>query len=189
LDGLLADAAGQNGEAPVIERAEIEKALDDVVATIASVRRISEQNEEAVGELITNANRLVSDPKVGRILTNLDRVASTSAREIPGLLDKAGDSLDTINKLSGKLTEERMDAAMAAIDDLAASAKNLRKLSGEFEGVGGDVGPLLKDLKVLTGRLRGLNERVIRTFVQGEGIRVNLKTPKAVKARIDTLEE
>ena len=97
LDGLLADAAGQNGEAPVIERAEIEKALDDVVATIASVRRISEQNEQAVGELITNANRLVSDPKVGRILTNLDRVASTSAREIPGLLDKASDSLDTIN--------------------------------------------------------------------------------------------
>lgn len=189
IDGLLADAAGQNGEAPVIEREEIEKALDDVVATVASVRRITEQNEAAVGELVTNANRLMSDPKVDRILSNLDKVAVASARDIPGLLRKADESLDTINTLSGKLTEERMDAAMAAIDDLAASAKNLRKLSGEFEGVGSDVGPLLKDLKVLTGRLRTLNERVIRTFVQGEGIRVNLKTPKTVKARIDSLEE
>ncbi len=189
IDGLLADAAGQNGEAPVIERAEIEKALDDAVATVASVRRMSEQNEAAIGELVTNANRLVGDPKVERILTNLDKVAAASARDIPGLLDKAEASLNTINKLSGKLTEERMDAAMGAIDDLAASAKNLRKLSGEFEGVGADVAPLLKDLKVLARRLRGLNERVIRTFVQSEGIRVNLKTPKAVKARIDSLEE
>lgn len=189
IDGLLEDAAGQNGEAPVIERAQIEKALDDIVATVASVRRISEQNEVAVGELLTNANRLVSDPKVDRILTNLDKVAAASARDIPGLLNKAEESLNVINRLSGKLTDERMDTAMAAIDDLAASAKNLRKLSGEFEGIGSDVGPLLSDLRVLARRLRGLNERVIRAFVQGEGIRVNLKTPKGVKARIDSLEE
>lgn len=189
IDGLLADAAGQNGEPAIIERAEIEKALDDVVATIASARRIAEQNEQAVGELVRNTNDLVKDPRVDRIVSNLDKVAASAARDMPVLMDKADKSLTTINRLSDKLTDERMDTAMAALDDLAASAANLRKLTEEFEGVGGDVGPLLEDLKVLTGRLKGINERVIRSFVQEEGIRVNLKTPKGVKARLETLEE
>ena len=189
IDGLLADAAGQNGEPAVIERKEIEQALDDVVATIASARRIAEQNEEAVGQLLRNTNALVGDPRVDRILGNLDRVSASAARDLPALMEKADGALATMERLSGKLTDERMDTAMAALDDLAASAKNLRQLSEDVQGVGGDVGPLLEDLRVLTGRLKSLNERVIRSFVQGEGIRVNLKTPKSVKERLDALED
>ena len=189
IDGLLASAAGQDGQPPIIEREEIEKALDDAVATVEGVRRMVEDNEAGVKELIDNGNKVLGDPAVPRIIRNLDKVAAKTAAELPGLLDKADASLTNIQNVTDKLTPERADKLAQAVDDLSASAANLRKITEDLEGVGGDLAPILQDLRKLLKRLMGIDELLIRTFLQKEGVKVNLGQNRDAKAKIEDLKD
>jgi len=188
IDGLLASAAGQDGQPPIIEREEIEQALDDAVATMAAVRRMAEDNEAGVKELIDNGNKVLGDPSIPRIIRNLDRVSADAANEIPGLLDKADASLTNVKNVTDKLTPQRADQLMAAMDDLTAAAKNLRKITEDLEGVGSDLRPVIADLRTLLARLKSIDELLIRTFLQKEGVKVNLGTNRQAKEKIEDLQ-
>lgn len=90
--------------------------------------------------------------------------------------------------MTDELTPERVAQLTRALDDLSASAANLRKITGELEGIGSDLAPMLRDLRKLIARLMSIDELLIRTFLQKEGVKVNLGQNRDAKERIKGLE-
>ncbi len=189
VDRLLAGAMGEDGAPAIITREELDKTLDDAQAIVASVRRILETNEPKIAELLDNGNRLLSDPRIPRIIGNLDRLAATTANRLPGTLDEIDHVLGDVRNVTSKLTPERAERLAKAIDDLSAAASSLRKISDDIAKISDDVSGLISKLNKLLVRVLGIDELTIRKFVQQEGIKVNLKVPKDVKKQIDSLED
>jgi ABC-type transporter Mla subunit MlaD len=189
LDGLLASAAGEDGQPPVLDREQLRATVADAQATVASVRRFAETNEQALGELVTNTNALLSDPRLDRILTNLDRSSAALEQRLPGLLDRADDALAGLDALGKELTPERAAKIGVAIDDLAVVAGDLREISGQMKGLSGDVAPLVSSLTEVAQRAAAIDELVVRRFLQEEGIRVRLSGREAKRRNADLDDE
>jgi phospholipid/cholesterol/gamma-HCH transport system substrate-binding protein len=197
LDGLIAKAAGEDGGAPVVTREEITESVEDVRATITAVREITEQNKDGIHQLIENSNALLGDPRVDRIITNLERISSTTANQLPGLLAKADrtlgradNTLAKVEELTTEFTPERMDKLGRAIDNVAVASDNLKQVSDDIKNIGKDLGPMVSNLSLLAERAAAIDELTIRKFLQEEGvlIRVGGGKRKNAKERIEELE-
>jgi phospholipid/cholesterol/gamma-HCH transport system substrate-binding protein len=196
VDGLLAKAAGEDGGPPIVTREELAKTLDDAQATVTAVKDIAEQNKDGIKQLIDNTNVLLSDPRIPRIIGNVDRIASTTANRLPGLLDKADSALDKadsalakVEEVTKTLTPERIDKLGAVVDDVAVATANLRKISDDLEGIGKDAGPLISNLSILAERAASIDELLVRKFLQEEGVRIRIGDGnKNANKRIEELE-
>src|SRR5690606_10216137 len=100
LDELLSDAAGKNGQPALVTREERQKMIDDIEATTASVRRITEQNEEKIGSILDHSERLLGDPRLPRILGRIDGMTRTLDERLPGLLDRTEKALEDLERLT-----------------------------------------------------------------------------------------
>lgn len=197
VDGLLAKAAGEDGGPPIVTREELAKTVDDAQATVTALKDLAEQNKDGVKLLIDNANVLLADPRIPRIIGNVDRIASVTANRLPGLLDKADSALDKadsalakVEEVTNELTPERIDKLGTVVDDVAVATKNLRQISDDLEGIGKDAGPLLNNLSILAERAAAIDELTVRKFLQEEGIRVRVgEGNKGAIKRIDELED
>ena len=195
IDGLVAKAAGDDGGPPVVTREELTETVEDVRATISVLREISEQNKDGLGQLIDNGNALLDDPRVDRIIGNVDRITATTANRLPGLLDKADRTLtradSALAKVEGvteELTPERMDKVGQIIDDVAVTTQNLRALSEDIEGIGKDFGPMVANLSLLAERAAAIDELAVRRFLQEEGVLVRVGGGKRKNSK-DRIEE
>lgn len=198
IDTTLAEARGDDGKPPVVTREEITESIQDVRSTITSIKQITEDNKDEVNKLLTNTNELLEDPRVDRIIGNLDRIAATTAKRLPGLLDKADSTLTRadsalarIEEATAELTPERMDKVGQIIDDVAVASANLKQVSEDVKNVGQDVGPLIANLEILARRAAAIDELTVRKFLQEEGVlvRVGGGKRKNAKDRIDELED
>lgn len=187
IDGLIAAAEGEDGQPPIVDREELRKTIEDAEKGVQAMRRMLEDNEQGVKELVDNSNRVLGDPRIPRIIANLDRVSAVAARDLPALIEKTDRAVTNLERATAELTPERADAIGKSIDDLSAASANLRKISEEFEGISSDVGPLITNLAKLAERAASLDEKTIRKFMQSEGIRVNLGTPRKVKRELREL--
>lgn len=198
IDGLVAKAAGDDGGEPIATREELAQMVDDIRSTIHSVSEIAEQNKDGVKKLIDNTNNLLSDPRVDRIIGNLDRITTTTANRLPALLEKADRTLgradSTLAKVENAVNEftpERMDKLGQVIDDVAAVSNNFKKISEDLKDIGKDVGPLVSNLSLLAKRAASIDELAVRKFLQEEGVlvRVGGGDRKSATRRIDELEK
>jgi len=188
LDTMLGSATGDDGTEPLTDKEELRAMLDDIKATIATTRRTVEDTEPRVQEVLTDVDRLIGDPRIPRIMRDVENITSTTAEHLPTLLAKTERALDAIDRVSNELTPERMAKIGEILDDVKATTGNIRKVSDDITGIGADLVPILADLKLLMGRAAGLDEHTIRQFVQKEGMRVNLNVPKNARDRIEELE-
>lgn len=198
IDGLVAKAAGEDGGPPVVTREEISQSIEDVRATITNVREISEQNKDGINELIANTNKLLGDPRVDRIIGNVDRITTTTANRLPGLLEKADrtlgradSALAKVESLTTEFTPERMAKLGTVIDDVAVATNNLKQVSEDIKGLGQDLGPMIANLSLLAERAANIDELTIRRFLQEEGVlvRVGGGSRKNAKDRIEELTD
>lgn len=197
VDGLLAKAAGEDGGPPIVTREELAKTVDDAQATVTAIKDIAEQNKDGVKQLLDNANTLLGDPRIPRIIGNVDRIASVTAAKLPSMLEKADRALDKtdnvlakVEEVTSELTPERIDKLGKVVDDVAVATDNLRQISEDLEGIGKDAGPLVSNLSLLAQRAAAIDELTIRKFMQEEGIRVRIGDGnKNANKRIDELEE
>ena len=198
VDDMLAEARGDDGKPPVVTREQITASIEEVRATITTVKEITEQNKDELHDLLTNTNAILEDPRVDRIIGNLDRITSTTAKRLPGLLDKADRTLSRadsalarVEEATAELTPERMDKVGQIIDDVAVASANLKELSEGVKGIGADVGPLIASLELLAKRAASIDELTVRKFLQEEGVlvRVGGGKRKNAKDRIDELED
>lgn len=169
LNDLLKDASGKDGKPPIITRAQIDKLVEDVTATSASVRRMTEQNEEKLGNIIDRTNELVDDPRVDRIISNVEGITDDIDKRLPKLLEradstlaKADEALGKVQELAAVLDEDRRRKIGLIIDDAAVATSNLREVTDSLRGVAKSVGPLVKNLGAIAERASKIDEHVVR---------------------------
>ncbi len=181
IDGLVAKASGEDGGEPIATREELGTMVDDIRGTIASVNEIATENKDGVKQLIDNTNNLLSDPRVDRILGNLDRITTTTANRLPGLLEKADrtlgradSALAKVEDVAAEFTPERMDKLGSVIDDVAVASNNLKLISEDLKDIGKDLGPMISNLSLLAKRAATIDELTVRKFLQEEGVLVRV---------------
>ena len=198
IDGLVAKAAGDDGGEPIATREELGIMVDDVRNIISSTSEILETNKDGVKQLIDNTNTLLSDPRVDRIIGNIDRITTTTANRLPSLLDKADrtlgradSALAKVEDVANEFTPERMDKLGQVIDDVAVVTGNLKTISNDLKDIGKDVGPMVANLSLLAKRAAAIDELTVRKFLQEEGVLelVGGGKRKNAKDRIDELED
>ncbi len=179
LSELLDDAAGKNGEPAVISRDEIRGMVEDLKASTASGRRMLEENEEGISTLVTETNKLVNksnklidDPRIDRMLSRGDSMTKTLDEKLPQLIERSESAIAKLEKLADVVDDERARKLKTIIDDAAVATKNLRKISNDLSDVGGVLDPMLRDLSTIAKRAAAIDEKIIRRFVQTEGIKV-----------------
>ena len=179
LSELLNDAAGKNGDPAIISREEIRGMIEDIKATTASGRRIVETNEEGIATLVTESNalvkksnRLIGDARIDRVLTRVDSMTKTLDEKLPGLIERSESAIVKLEKMAAIVDDDRARKIKTMIDDASVATKNLRKISNELSDVGGVLDPMLRDLSTIAKRAAAIDERIIRKFVQKEGIKV-----------------
>jgi phospholipid/cholesterol/gamma-HCH transport system substrate-binding protein len=196
IDTLVAKAAGDDGGQPITTREELAQMVEDIGGIISSVRQIADDNKDGIHELIDNTNKILGDPRVDRIIGNVDRIATTTANRLPGLLEKADrtlgradSALAKVEQVTAEFTPERMDKLGQVIDDVAVVTNNLKTISKDLEGIGKDVGPMLSNLSLLAKRAASIDELTVRKFLQEEGVlvRVGGGSRKNAKDRIEEL--
>ncbi|MBX7079322.1 MAG: MlaD family protein [Nannocystaceae bacterium] len=192
LNDLLADASGKRGKPPIITREQIDKLVEDLTATSASVRRMTEQNEQGVAELVKdgnalvdNANALLTGPKVTRIVSNVESITTDLDARLPGLLDRADKALAELEKLAGVVDEDKRKKIATIIDDASVATANLRELTDELRGVSKFVGPLVKNLATITERASKVDETMIRQFFQREGMKIYFGSKKKAEESLE----
>jgi phospholipid/cholesterol/gamma-HCH transport system substrate-binding protein len=198
IDGLVAKAEGADGGEPIATREELAAMVDDIASTIDSVSQIAEQNKDGIKNLIDNTNTILSDPRVDRIIGNLDRITTTTANRLPALLEKADrtlgradSALAKVEEVTAEFTPERMDKLGQVIDDVAVVSNNMKTISEDLKDIGKDMGPLVSNLSLLAKRAAGIDELTVRKFLQEEGVlvRVGGGDRKQATRRIDELED
>ena len=179
LSELLDGAAGKNGEPAVITRDEIRTMVEDLEASTAAGRRILEDNEKGIADIVTQtnellrkSNRLVDDPRIDRMLTRGDSMTKTLDEKLPELLERSESAIAKLEKLAEVVDDDRAKKLKSIIDDAAVATKNLRKISTDLSDVGGVLDPLLRDLGKIAKRAASVDEKLLRTFLQKEGVKV-----------------
>lgn len=179
LAELLDDAAGKKGKPPIVTRDDITQLVEDVKATSASVRRMTEDNEETLGELLENTNALVGDPRLSRIVGRADSISKTVDDELPALMERtesalasAEQSLGKLEKLADIVDEPRRKKIGTIIDDTAVATANLRSLSADLKDLSKTLQPLLTNLATIAKRASAIDEDLVRQFLQREGMKI-----------------
>lgn len=179
LSDLLNDAAGKNGEPAIISRAEIRQIIEDTKATSASVRRITEETEEPLKELVdqsnvlvARSNKLVGDSRLPKVIGRVDSMTKTLDDELPELLERTESAITKLEKLAAVVDDDRAKKIGKIIDDATVATANLRKLSSGLEGFDESIEALMDDLSTIAKRATKLDENVIRKFLQKEGVKI-----------------
>lgn len=196
LNDLLRDARGADGKPPIISREQIDQIVADVTATTASVRRMTEQNEAGVAELVRDGNLLVdrtnellTDPRVDRTLTHVSKITAELDERLPGLLDRADKALAEVEKLASIVDEDKRKKIATIIDDASVATANLREVTEEVKGVAEFVGPLLRDLAAVAKRAAKVDEAMIRQFFQREGFKIYFGSKKKAAESLDSIPD
>ncbi len=189
LNDLLADASGKDGKPPIITREEIDQIVDDVKATSASVRRMTEQNEQLVHDVLTNGNALLTDPHLKKILANTDRITTELDQHLPSLLEKSEKTITKLEKLADVVDEPRRAKIGTIIDDASVATANLRAMSDDLKSVTKIVGPLVKDLALLAKRAAAIDGPTVRQFLQREGVKVYFGSKKKAEEALHDVPE
>ena len=172
MTALLDEAAGKDGQPPLVTRAQLSQLAEDLTVTSAAVRRMATDNEQDLRALVQRSRLLADDPRIERLLARTDRISKTLDERLPRLLDRTESALTELEALTQVVDESRAKKLETIIDDTAVAMANLRKLSSDFEGVGKTVNPLLEDLGRLARRALALDGPTLRKFMQKEGVKV-----------------
>ncbi|MCH9680265.1 MAG: MlaD family protein [Deltaproteobacteria bacterium] len=183
LAELLDDATGRSGTPPIITRAQIDTLVEDIQVTSATARRIVSDNESDLRAIVKGTRKLVEDPRFSRVLARADSMSATLDERLPQLLDRSESALTKLEALAEIVDDDRAKKLGTIIDDATVAMANLRTLSGDLEGLGTTVEPLLEDLGRLARRALLLDGKTIRQFMQKEGVKVYFGNKReAVKA-------
>ncbi len=172
-------AALDEGEG--LPREKLERLLDTVVTTAETGRDILVENRDDIRAISKSSRKLLEDPRIPKIIANLDRLTETLNRRVPALLDQGERTLAKLDKAADLLDAEHVKQIDQMMDDGAAALHNLRRLSDDFKDVGKDLkpalknlGPMLKNMGTLLERATGITEAKIRQMFQIEGFRVRI---------------
>jgi ABC-type transporter Mla subunit MlaD len=187
---------GQQQQAFVDQGGSSKQRLDRILGQterlLANVNGVIEENRDDVRAIARGGRALVENPKIGKIIDRADSLMATLDRAAPGLLTSGkkllADGERVVGELEDKLKAFDTGKINAIVDDAVAMADNGRKIVADLGKMLGDTGPLLADLKTIAHKAAQINEKVIREFLQIDGMRVRIMTPYGARKRVKELE-
>lgn len=185
LNDLLKDASGKEGGEPIISREEIRQIIEDTKATAATARRIAEENEKPIGEIVENTRKLSGDPRLPKIVGRVDSITQTVDTRLDPLIDRTEQTLAKLEKLTEVIDERRAKKIGTIIDDAAVATSNLRKASDDLDELTGLLRPLLKNLKTIADRASEIDGDLIRAFLQREGVKIFVGNRREAKKALE----
>jgi phospholipid/cholesterol/gamma-HCH transport system substrate-binding protein len=173
---------------------EMRVIVSNIGRITAATAGLLEDNREAIGAAIQSSSALLNDPRIPRIIGNLDALAGKARADLPRLIDRADKALEELEKTSQRLSQTLDDRRVAEIGEILentrAATADLKKFSANLEGVGKDLGPI-------TGYTRDLLKRAaafsvadfIRVFqVEGFKTHIGLFGARDAKKRLADAE-
>ena len=170
----------------------LDRILGQTERLLANVNGVIEENRDDVRAIARGGRALVENPKIGKIIDRTESLMSMLDRTAPGLMTSGkkllADGERVVGELEGKLKAFDTGKINAIVDDAVAMADNGRKIVADLGKMLGDTGPLLADLKAIAHKAAQINEKVIREFLQIDGMRVRIMTPYGARKRVKELE-
>ena len=170
----------------------LDRILGQTERLLANVNGVIEENRDDVRAIARGGRALVENPKIGKIIDRADNVMAAIDRSLPGIIASGKDLLADGGKLVAVVDEKLKELGDGKIkkivDDGVEAMDNVRKVTVDVAKLVGDVGPLLKDLRTIAARAAQINEKVIREFLQIDGMRVRIMTPYGARKRVKELE-
>ena len=173
-------------------RQRIDRILGQTERLLANVNGVIEENRDDVRAIARGGRALVENPKIGKIIDRTESLMSMLDRTAPGLMTSGkkllADGERVVGEIEDKLKAIDDDKIKKIVDDAVAGVASLRKASADLGKMLGDTGPLLADLKAIAHKAAQINEKVIREFLQIDGMRVRIMTPYGARKRVKELE-
>ena len=170
----------------------LDRILGQTERLLANVNGVIEENRDDVRAIARGGRALVENPKIGKIIDRTENMLSVADRALPGMLTSGkkllADGERVVGGLGGKLKAVATGKINAIVDGAVAMSDNGRKIVADLGKMLGDTGPLLADLKAIAHKAAQINEKVIREFLQIDGMRVRIMTPYGARKRVKELE-
>lgn len=170
----------------------LDRILGQTERLLANVNGVIEENRDDVRAIARGGRALVENPKIGKIIDRTESLMSMLDRTAPGLMTSGkkllADGERVVGEIEDKLKAIDDDKINKIVDDAVAGVASLRKASADLGKMLGDTGPLLADLKTIAHKAAQINEKVIREFLQIDGMRVRIMTPYGARKRVKELE-
>jgi phospholipid/cholesterol/gamma-HCH transport system substrate-binding protein len=147
---------------------QIGELFDDLHKTVKGTGTFFENNQGKLDKITTNVElmtdegvvtlkkareKYVENPRIDRILWNIDSLVATSARDVPILLTKGERTLDGTEKIVTTFSNDaELNRIRAMLDDLATTTKTAKQIAGDAKVITshirrgrGSVGALVMD--------------------------------------------
>lgn len=148
----------------------------DVTATLQAVHDIAAD----AGALLKSSSK------------DVRKLLKHSAEKGPPLLDSLGKSAARLEAITGAIDPATIASASQAVppvlDELRTTLQDLREAGQSLQKYSPDAKRMLKRLDTLLGRIESLDEMQLRSFLQVEGVRVNLWPSPEANAQIQQLQ-
>ncbi len=185
----------QPGEALVASgstKQRLDRILGETERLLANVNGVLEENRADMRAIVQGGRALVENPKVAKIIDRADNIMGALDRGVPGLLASGkqllADGEKLIDGLDDKLKALDDGKLRKIVDDAETVMANARKVSADLREIVAKSGSLFDDLKKIAAKAALINEKVIREFLQVDGMRVRLMSPYGARKRVKELE-
>jgi len=149
-------------------RPELEGLFDGLSKTLHGTGTFFEHNQDRLDRMAANMETIteegmlatkearekyVNNPAIDRILVNVEHLTTTSARDVPVLLQQGRETLDGANKIVGRFSDEQKLARIdTMLDDMSEATKQARLTATDARAITarirkgrGSVGALVMD--------------------------------------------
>lgn len=121
-----------NGTGTYFERNQDK--LDTITTNVAKM------TDEGVDTIVKAREKYVENPHIDRIILNVDRLASTSARDLPVLIAKGNRTLDGTEKIVTTFsTDAELNRLKLMLDDVHATTKLAKETLGDAKTITGHI--------------------------------------------------
>ena len=161
---------------------------------LAEVAGLLEANHAEIDAAIKGGAALITDPRLGRMIGNMDAVAAKVRADLPGLLDRAeravGELEGAARRLGAVIDDKQVAQLQGLIEDGRAAAASLREAAGNAAKASRDLAPIAGYSRQLLQRATEFSwADFIRVFqVEGFKTHIGVFGGRAAKKRLEEAE-
>lgn len=183
-NGLLSLAFGD----PAVDSPPSSKFLGAAAAGIdawdARIRSFADPLRAGLGD----AEQALIDAVADRLLERAERRMSALEGELAETLDSFDERLAELEAELDTYDPAALAELQGSLDESVAAMKSLRASSDAYELYSEELLPMLRDLLRITNKLREIDGKALRQFMQIEGTKSNWdRTPEDVRGRLKKL--
>ncbi len=168
------------------DKDELKKKLntlgDKIESVLTNIDKLSnvgadilEQNQAGMTKIVDSGSTLLSDPRIPTIITRVDNITKTLDNRLPRLFNKADAVAEKVDRLVETVNPNDIKRL---VEDAGVITKNVRKMTEDLKPFTRRLDPIARNIEIITGRASKITAKVLRKFLQVEGVKVNFTAPR-----------